>query len=131
MTIRLKPGTFYDFYRSRPTNRPGAPLKLSEHSEIGSEIAEPAARRQVQNGKDVYTPNRTDAFRLASSAYSGVPPKWDGAHQATYFPHYHPGDEHTEEWKRAASAGRPISADAPGHVYWGNRGELLGQKQQR
>ena len=127
----MKHGAFYDFYRSRPTNRPGTELTLSDHSEIGNQISEPAALRQVRNGKDVYTPFRADAYRLASSAYDGVAPKWDGAHQSNYFPHYHPGDEHTEKWKRTASEGRPISGDAPGHVYWGNRGGLQGEKQSR
>jgi len=131
MPPTLDQGSFYDFYRSKPTNRPGAPLTLTSHSEIGDKLSDRAALRQVRNGKDVYTPFRADAYRLACSAYEGVAPKWDGAHEKNYFPHYHPGDEHTEKWKRTAKEGRPISADAPGHVYWGHRGELLGEKQAR
>lgn len=106
---------------------------MTEHLEIGREVSSPVALRQVVNGRDVYTPFRADAYKLACSAFDGAAPKWDGAHADSerYFPHYHPGDKHTDEWKRDASKGRPISADAPGHVYWGNRGELKGEKQER
>jgi hypothetical protein len=133
MAIKLMKGCFYEFHRSRAINRPGAELYLTDKFEIGPEVPGSVALRQVNSGRDVYTPFRADAYKMACSAYGGLAPKWDGSHPESerYFPHYHPGDMHTEEWKRKASKGRPISADAPGHVYWGSRGELKGEKQGR
>jgi hypothetical protein len=130
MPIKVRKGSFYEFHRTRAVNRPSAELALRQGIEVGPEIPERMALRQVANGRDVYTPFRYDAYKLACSAY-GEAPKWDGAHQDGHFPHYHPGDKHTENWKRKASEGRPISADAPGHVYWGTRGELKGEREER
>lgn len=130
MTIKVQKGAFYEFHRTRAVNRPAAEIHLRQGVEVGPEIPEPLARRQVLSGRDVYTPFRSDAYRLACAAY-GEAPKWDGAHEDEYFPHYHPGDKHNEKWKREASEGRPISGNAPGHVYWGTRGELKGEKQDR
>lgn len=133
MAVKLIKGCFYEFHRSRAISRPGAALDLDDQYEIGPEVPEPVALRQVRSGRDIYTPFRADAYKLACSAYGGLSPTWDGAHPQSkrYFPHYHPGGKHTQEWKRDAAEGRPISADAPGHVYWGNRGELEGEKQER
>jgi hypothetical protein len=130
MPVTVKQGCFYEFHRSRSVNRPGAEIFLINDSEIGREVAEKDALKQVRSGRDMYTPFRADAYRLACSASEKGEPRWDGAHESDrYFPHYHPDGKHTKEWKRKASEGRPISDDAPGHVYWGNRGELKGRSE--
>jgi hypothetical protein len=133
MTLRFKKGHFYEFHRSRAVNRPGAELELREDVEIGREISRSDAVRQVANGKDVYTPFRADAYRVAASAFSGPAPEWDGAHEPEYFPHYHPGGQHTEQgdWERPVSEGRPISENKPGHVYWGYRGDMLKETEKK
>ncbi|HEY9127417.1 MAG TPA: hypothetical protein VIM62_09845 [Acidobacteriaceae bacterium] len=133
MALRWTKGCFYEFHRSRAVSRPGAELHLREDVEIGVEISRKSAIRQVANGKDIYTPFRADAYKLAAAAFNGVAPEWDGSHQPEFFPHYHPGGVHTGEgeWEREATEGRPISDVGPGHVYWGQRGDMLKETEKK
>ncbi|HTX15667.1 MAG TPA: hypothetical protein VMD77_10260 [Candidatus Baltobacteraceae bacterium] len=135
MPFTVRKGCFYEFHRSRVTSSPGSPVSeatIKSHVPMGPEISEQHAISQVRSGKDVYTPFRFDAYKLACSAYGGKKPLWEGAEQEDFYPHYHPGGIHAEgNWERHASQGRPIAEGAPGHVFWGNAGELLERSEEK
>jgi hypothetical protein len=91
--------------------------KSQMHREIGAPLGEPQARMRVENGGDVYTLYKEDAYRLAMAAYSGraqlaVPTK------EAYFSHYHPGGVHPKY-----EAGHLKGKKTPGHVFFGDRDE--------
>ena len=120
--MRLDKGEFYEFHRTRVVSRPGAELKTLEGIEIGPKIPRlRQAIRQVRLGMDVYTPWKFDAYTLAVHAYARAP-KLEPAHQSVYYPHYHPRAEHAEGYENRE--GRPrADKGAPGHVFFGHRGE--------
>lgn len=115
MKLRLA-GQFYAFETERNAARPGQPEHKVAWSEIGRAIPEEDAYRRVRDGRSVYTLSRNDALRLAIRV-DRKPPKeeihiplggalnpsgrWD-----VYFPHFHPGDDHTY-----------------GHIFFGERGK--------
>lgn len=88
------------------------------HREVGDVISEVKARLQVQNGGDVYTLLKEDAYRLAMSAYSGPRPVLESGHEDGFFSHYHPGGVHP-----AYVPGHPKARGTPGHVFFGERDE--------
>jgi len=67
-------GRFYEFHRSRVISRPGEPLVTRGDIEIGPEISREYALKRVLAGKDVYTPAKQDAYRLATQAQNDRPP---------------------------------------------------------
>ena len=122
--MRLIKGHFYEFHRSRVVSRPGAELQTRIDIEIGPEIPnEKQTIRQVKLGMDVYTPWPFDAYKLAIKVFPTAPTR-DPAEKSNYYPHYHPGGEHREYFE--AREGRPRAAGgAPGHVFFGHRGQGL------
>jgi hypothetical protein len=112
-------GFFYEFHRQRVISRPGQPIVAMLGVEIGRQVSREEALRQVRSGKDVYTLNKEDAYRLASQLYAGRPAE-DDAHGQFYYPHFHPGGEHPE--LDPSRPGRPKAMAGPGHVFFGERG---------
>ena len=113
-------GRFYDFERQRVISRAGQPLETRTGIEIGREISREDAFKRVRAGKDVYTPGKQEAYRLAADVLNGTPleeihkpntPSPTGR-EDVYFRHFHPGGVHPGE-------------GGPGHVYFGERGEGL------
>jgi hypothetical protein len=114
-------GRYYEFHRERIVSRPGQPLATRAGLEIGPEIPVEQALTRVQAGKDVYTPGKQDAYRLARDAQDGQAPLEQRPHRPSqpsptgredvYFRHYHPGGAH------------PTDEDGMGHVFFGDRGE--------
>jgi hypothetical protein len=98
-------GTFYSFDKSQ------------EHREIGEAITDAKARMRVENGGDVYTLYKEDAYRLAMTAYSGRA-TLEAPHEPGYFSPYHPGGVHP-----VYVAGHPKAKKTPGHVFFGDRDE--------
>ena len=74
-------GSYYMFDRS------------ALHREVGATISETKARVILNNGGDVYTLFKEDAYKLAISAWGGRA-TLDGGHGPGYFSHYHPGGVH-------------------------------------
>jgi hypothetical protein len=99
-------GLFYEFDRAR------------FQREVGDVITEVKARLRLRNGGDVYTLFKEDAYKLATSAYSGPRPVLEGGHEAGYFSHYHPGGVHP-----VYVPGHPKARDTPGHIFFGARDE--------
>lgn len=111
-------GQFYEFHAERVISRAGQPIQSRPGIEVGPQIPAEEARRQLANGKDVYTPNKADAYRLALQLYPAAPVE-DSPHDEFYFAHYHPGGvhprlDHDRPGRRRAYAG-------PGHVFFGER----------
>ena len=114
-------GRFYEFEKHRVVSRPGQPLVTRAGIEIGREISREDAFRRVRSGKDVYTPAKQDAYRLATEVQEGRTP-FEEIHRPktpsptgredVYYRHYHPGGLHPGE-------------GGPGHVFFGERGESL------
>ena len=109
-------GLFYEFHTERVVSRPGQPLATRTGIEVGPQISNEIALRDVRAGRDVYTLAREDAYRLAVQVVPGKPVKeipHDPSKAAptgrvdVYFQHYHPGGDH----------------DKFGHVFFGQRGE--------
>jgi hypothetical protein len=123
--MRAVIGVFYEFHKERIVSAPGAPLATREGMEIGPPISWEAAMRRVASGKDVYTLNKQDAYRLASHVAHGRPiqefphtppiPSPSGR-EDVYYRHYHPGGLH------------PNEPGGPGHVFFGGRGEGFGSR---
>ena len=63
-------GIFYEFHSERVISHAGQPIQNRLGIEIGPQISREDARHQVLNGKDVYTPNKRDAYALAARLYS-------------------------------------------------------------
>jgi hypothetical protein len=113
-------GCFYEFHRERIVSAPGAALVTRPGLEIGPQILWEDAMKRLASGKDVYTPDKQDAYRLANHVAFGRPvheyphtpnqPTQSGRNDV-YFRHYHPGGMH------------PSDPEAPGHVFFGVRGE--------
>jgi hypothetical protein len=116
----LQAGLFYEFHRFRVVSRAGQPIQTRTNVEIAPQINREQALQQIRNGKDVYTPRRRDAEKLAISAY-GQDPLYEPPHQATFFQHFHPGGEHPEFPE--GQQGRPRAEAGPGHIFFGSRGE--------
>ena len=113
-------GMFYEFHAERVISRPGQPIATVIGVEIGPQISREDAARQVRGGKDVYTLNNEDAYKLASQLYAGRPLE-DNPHDQFYYCHFHPGGEHPElDHNRP---GRRRAVAGPGHVFFGLRGE--------
>ena len=120
--IAVFKGHFYEFHRERVISRPGQPLSMRSGVEIGPEISGEEALRQIRSAKDVYTPGKQEAYRLALTA-SGQTPLEESPHrpsnrsptgrQDVYFRHFHPGGVH------------PTDNRGIGHVFFGKRGERL------
>ena len=109
-------GLFYEFHRERIVSRPGQPLRVQQGIEVGPAITKEEAFRQARAGKDVYTPAREDAYRLALKLDPATPefepPRNPRKPSPTgrldvYFSHYHPGGDHLNY----------------GHIFYGERGE--------
>ncbi len=113
-------GLYYEFHTERVISRAGQPITTIVGAEIGPQIAREEAVRQVRAGKDVYTLNREDAYRLASQLYAGRPVE-EPPHGRFYYSHFHPGGEHPELDRDRP--GRPKAVAGPGHVFFGERGE--------
>jgi len=117
-------GYFYEFHRQRIVSRPGQPLITRTGIEIGPEISEEEAFRRVEAGKDVYTPGKQDAYKLARRVDTGARPLEQSPHgppspsptgrEDVYYRHFHPGSLH------------PSDPGGPGHIYFGTRGENFG-----
>jgi hypothetical protein len=75
-------GCFYEFNRDQP------------FSEIGRSIPRPHALDRLRRGQDVYTPRDSDAKSLAKDVIKGKA-DWEGSHEPGFYPHYHPGGQHT------------------------------------
>ena len=114
-------GLYYEFHAERVISRAGQPIQTRVGIEIGPQISQEDARRQVLAGKDVYTPKKQDAYTLARRLYATGAVE-DPPHDEFYFSHYHPGGvhprlDHDRPGRRRAIAG-------PGHVFFGSRGGL-------
>ena len=121
-SMELRAGMFYEFHRARVVSRAGQPLLTKNDVEVGPQITREDAVHQVRNGKDVYTPRRSDAERLAISVYGPDPgPEYDPPRESFHFQHFHPGGEHPEFHPNRE--GRPRAIRGPGHVFFGYRGE--------
>lgn len=118
----VQAGIFYEFHRSRVISRAGQPILSMSNIEVGPIITREDAVHQVRNGKDVYTPRKSDAERLATSIY-GANAVYDPPSQLDYFQHFHPGGLHPEF--PANQMGRPRAHTGFGHVFFGSRGENL------
>lgn len=119
--MNIDPNAWYEFHRARVNSRPGQPITTTfPGTEISPRIFDVDARRQVTNGKDVYTFHKTAAERLAQSIYV-TRPVCEMAHQMAHFPHFHPGGVHPVFPQ--GQPGRPRANDGPGHIFFGNRGE--------
>jgi len=79
-------GRFYEFHTERVISRAGQPIQTIVGAEIGPEIPNEVALRQVREGMDVYTPGKDDAYRLAMSVLSGRPVQHMPGNPA-HFPH--------------------------------------------
>jgi len=88
--------------------------------EVGHMIPREHALREVRAGRDVYTPMKQDAYRVARDAYGSEPeePEINSPRTASptgrldvYFQHFHPAGIHHRE--------------GGGAVYFGGRGEGL------
>src|SRR5271168_5111375 len=101
---------FYEFHRFRVVSRAGQPIMVRENAEIGPIISREAAVRQVRNGKDVYTAQKSDAKDLAAGIYV-TDPACETPHGPTYFQHFHPGGEHAEFPR--GQEGRPRAEAGP------------------
>lgn len=118
------PGQFYEFHTERVVSRAGQPIVTIPGAEIGPQISREDATQQVRNGKDVYTTNRSDAYRLASDVYHGRPVE-DDPHGEFYYRHFHPAGVHPQlDHDRP---GRPRAQAGPGHVFFGERGQNFAQ----
>ena len=114
-------GRFYEFHRARVISRPGQPLQTRSGVEVGPEISKEDALRRINAGKDVYTPAKYDAYRLATQVQGGSAPLEERPHTPpvasptgrldVYFRHYHPGGSH------------PTDEGGFGHVFFGDRGD--------
>jgi hypothetical protein len=113
-------GFFYEFHAERVVSRAGQPITTVVGAEIGPQISRQDAVRQVRNGKDVYTLNREDAYKLATQLYAGRPVQ-DDPHGQFYYCHFHPGGAHPELDHDRPGRRRAIAG--PGHVFFGGRGE--------
>lgn len=91
-------GKFYEFCRDQPGR------------EIGRMIPRPHAVLRLRREQDVYTPMDSDARSLAKDVQKGKA-EWEGAHDADYYPHYHPADNHEDY----------------GHVFYGKPGYREGE----
>lgn len=118
----LQSGLFYEFHRSRVVSRAGQPLLTKENIEVGPIINREDALHQVRNGKDVYTPRKSDAEKLAISVY-GQNPVCDLPRESNHFQHFHPGGLHPVF--PDGQQGRPRANEGFGHVFFGSRGENL------
>jgi hypothetical protein len=83
------PGRYYGFEKAINIARLGAEVQMKEGYEIGRAISEEDALRLGLRGQDLYTPLKSDAYRLALR----ITPKnlrvlEHPAHQAPYFPHW-------------------------------------------
>ena len=119
MAFNVFSGRFYEFHRQRVISRPGQPISTKEGVEVGPRISREEAFRQIRAGRDVYTPRRQDAYRLACDAHGRMPveeihtprePSPTGRVDV-YFRHFHPGGIH--------------HAAGGGGVYFGGRAEGL------
>ena len=113
-------GRYYEFHAERVISPPGQPIATLVGIEIGPQIAQEAALRQLRAGQDMYTLSREDAYRLACSAQHGTPVE-DAPHDQFFYSHFHPGGEHPELDRNRP--GRRRAAAGPGHVLFGNRGQ--------
>jgi hypothetical protein len=108
-------GLFYQFRRDRVVSRAGQPVQTRPAMEVGLVMSREEAFREVRSGRDVYTPAREDAYRLALRLAPATPAmeihqpriasptgRWD-----VYFPHFHPGGDH----------------ERFGHIFFGERGQ--------
>lgn len=109
-------GAFYEFHPERVISRAGQPLQTRAGMEIGPVISNENALRYVKSGKNVYTLNGDDAYRLALQVTSNKPVREIPHHPSqpsptgrmdVYFRHYHPGGDH----------------DQFGHIFFGQRGD--------
>jgi len=100
-------GEYYEFSRSRPG------------MELGRTVARSQAIMLVRGGRDVYTPNKEDDYRLARSVYPTSPQECFTA-QPTHFSHYHPGGIHPEYDKRDP-LGFGKAREGFGHVFFNLR----------
>ena len=91
--------------------------RSARHREIGEAIFESKARMVLNNGGDVYTLFKEDAYRLAIAAW-GVRATLDNGHGLGHFSHYHPGGVHP-----VYVPGHPKAKGSPGHVFFGDRDE--------
>lgn len=111
-------GRFYEFHVERVTSRPGQPITTVVGAEIGPEIPKEKAVRQVRQGMDVYTLNKEDAYKLATSVEAPRPLEHN-PHNLAFYPHFHPGGvAHEYDPTRP---GRLRANVGPGHVFFGNR----------
>lgn len=116
---QLMRGLWYEFHAERVVSRAGQLVQTRTGIEVGPLITLEEARRQLKNGKDIYTTNKDDAYRLALHLY-GFPPVEDSPHDEFYFAHYHPGGVHPRfDHDRP---GRRRAYEGPGHVFFGPRG---------
>ena len=113
-------GRFYEFHAERVISRPGQPIVAIVGIEVGPEISQEMALRQLRSGRDIYTPGREDAYRLACSLHQGTPVQ-DAPHDEFFYPHFHPGGVHPEVDRERAGRRRAVAG--PGHVFFGQRGE--------
>ena len=101
-------GEYYEFERSR--------LGM----ELGRNVAYPHAMTLVRGGRDVYTPNKEDAYKLARSVYpTSAEECFTG--QDSHFAHYHPGGLHPEYGKGDPQSFGKARAGF-GHVFFNLRG---------
>jgi len=117
-------GLFYECDRYRVVSRPGQPLKTRTGIEIGKVTSRESALRDVRAGRDVYTLNAEDAYRLALQVSGGRPIEHLPHHppQASptgrmdvYFRHYHPD--------AGKDKGENDDDEKYGHIFFGERGE--------
>jgi hypothetical protein len=125
--LQILEGLFYEFHIYRVISKAGQPIQIKENLEIGPIIGRDDALSQVKNGKDVYTARSSDAKKIAAKLYQGNP-EWEPAHEPTFFPHFHPGNQHPLD--HFASPGRPHARNGPGHVFFGSRGEYYSPPKQ-
>lgn len=113
-------GLYYEFHKERIVSRPGAPVVFRNGMEIGPLISWEDAMKRLLAGKDIYTLNKQDAYRLAVHCAHGqpveesphTPPKPSpSGREDVYYRHFHPGGLH------------PNEEGGPGHVFFGGRGE--------
>ena len=98
-------GTYYTFDRT------------ALYREVGAPLFEAKARMILENGGDVYTLFKEDAYRLAIAAW-GLRATLNSGHGPAYFSHYHPGGVHP-----LYVPGHPKARGTPGHVFFGDRDE--------
>lgn len=101
-------GQYYEFDRSR------------FGIELGRNIPPPQAVTLVRGGRDVYTLNKEDAYKLAKSVY-GMPPTECFTAHPSHFSHYHPGGMHPQYGKLDPKTfGK--AREGFGHVFFNLRG---------